>query len=518
MGGGLELSAVRLVRRRAGILPWIRAAVFFAASMAAFSALPFYPSGVRPLLALVCAALGLFAPAIGVLVLVLALAIALAAGNFLVGALFLLVGLVSVQYFGQDGARVFVVVALAFVASMLKAEWALAPMAGYMLGAGEGAVAATVAVALLEAAGLVLGHGSTGILATGGVKPLVDAAGLASLRDPLSFGWLAGAVGRMDVDAVLKTLSSARNLPLLVVQPVLWGAAATLAGSLAKRDSPVRSLAAVVGATVLLAGASIGVMRALGGPVDGVALASAVPVSIVASGVFAALAAWVFPLVHAPEDTALPSLTTEDAEVDQLLRMIADAEEALEERHSAERVVLITDMKAFARMTQEQGTVATAKAIQKHRDLLLPVIAQHAGHGKSTGGDGLVAAFASADEALKAAVMMQRELKRYNEKRTEDLRIFVRMGIASGEVIVDRVGCPFIGDALNRAARVMGLADGGQVFAAADVVDSAAELPSPVVSHGGFSLKNITRPIDVYEVLWDEGQQPKRPESEPSAA
>jgi class 3 adenylate cyclase len=243
----------------------------------------------------------------------------------------------------------------------------------------------------------------------------------------------------------------------------------------------------------------------------------AVVASALVAAAFVALAEWVFPLLPKAE-AGLPSMRAEDAEVDELLRMIANAEEALEDRHSMDAAVLITDMKSFSRLTQEQGTVATAKMIQRHRDLLLPIASSCGGHGKSTGGDGLVAAFHSTEDALTAAVKMQQALRDYNARKAEDKQIHVRIGVAAGDVIVDRAGCPFIGDALNLAARVMGLADGGQVFAAADVVDAATDLPSPVVPHGEFTLKNITRPVGIFEVLWDEGQEPRRPEAEPTAA
>ncbi len=507
-----------MVRRRAAVLPWIRSAAYLVVALAAVSALPFYPAAARPLLALVCGALGLFAPAIGVLVLIVVLALPLAAGNFLVGAVFLLTGLAAVQYLGQDGSRAFVVVALAFVASAVRAEWAIAPLAGYLLGASEGAAASAVAVVLIELAGIALGHASAGTIVSGGGKPLVDATALAALRDPLAFGWLGSAIAKLNVDTVLQALRAVRYVPLLIVQPFLWAVAAALSGGVTKRDAPLRSVVAVAGVSLLLAAASIGALSVMRGPVAGSALGAAVPVSMVAATVVAALAAWVFPLVPAPEEPRLPSLRAEDAEVDELLRMISNAEEALEDRHATDRVVLITDMKSFARMTQERGTVATAKAIQRHRDLLLPVVGQCGGHGKSTGGDGLVAAFSSPDEALKAAVLMQRALKRYNERKSGNQQIMVRMGLAAGDVILDRAGCPFIGDALNLAARIMALADGGQIFAAAEVVDASADLPSPVVSHGGFTLKNIARAVNVFEVLWDEGQQPKRPETEAPAA
>jgi class 3 adenylate cyclase len=512
------VSAGKVVRKNAPLVPWIRAVVFFAAAFAAVSAVPFYPQASRPLIAAACAALGLFAPALGVLAFVLVLAPPLAAGDFLVGILFLIVGLAAVQYLGQQGARAFVVVALAFLASILRAEWALAPLAGYVLGASDGAVAAFLAVAIVEAAGVVLGHTSAGVLATGGAKPMVDIAVLRALHAPLSFGWLAGAVGKLDVDRVVKILGGVRDAPLLILQPLLFGVAAALSGSLVKRESPMRSVAVVTATTAALGVATMAITTALHGPVPISLMIPPAIVSLVVAAAVASVAAWVFPLVSVPDAVGLPSLRAEDADVDELLRMIANAEEALADRHSTDATVMITDMKSFSRMTQEQGTVATAKMIQRHRDLLLPIVLRAGGHGKSAGGDGLVAAFTSPDEALGAAVEIQRALKKYNAKKPPEQQIEVRVGLASGDVIVDRGGCPFIGDALNLAARVMNLADGGQVFAAGDVVDGASDLPSPVVSHGAFTLKNITLPVDVYEVLWDEGQQPRRPELEPSAA
>ena len=115
---------------------------------------------------------------------------------------------------------------------------------------------------------------------------------------------------------------------------------------------------------------------------------------------------------------------------------------------------MITDMKSFSRMTEEDGSVATAKAIQRHRDLLLPIIQRHNGCGKSTGGDGLVAAFESAADALLAAAEMQRALATHNAAHPDEREIWVRIGLASGEVVLDKGGRPFIGaGAQPRGAR-----------------------------------------------------------------
>jgi class 3 adenylate cyclase len=178
---------------------------------------------------------------------------------------------------------------------------------------------------------------------------------------------------------------------------------------------------------------------------------------------------------------------------------------------------MITDMKSFSRMTEEDGSVLTAKAIQKHRDLLLPLLEKHGGHGKSTGGDGLVAAFQSADGALKAAAEMQAALDAHNRSHPQDREMTVRIGLAAGEVVLDKRGRPFIGNALNLAARVMNLGDGGQAFVTADVVEMA---PAAVRTHslGAFDLKNIAKPVTVLEILWHAGQSPSDPRLQEHAA
>ncbi len=172
---------------------------------------------------------------------------------------------------------------------------------------------------------------------------------------------------------------------------------------------------------------------------------------------------------------------------------------------------MITDMKSFSAMTEQDGSVLTAKAIQRHRDLLLPVIEKYHGCGKSTGGDGLVAAFDVRSDALAAAAEMQRMLSAYNAEHHGERDLLVRIGIAQGEVVLDRHGRPFIGAALNLAARVMNLADGGQAFSTAIVASAAPEAGVTVASLGDFELKNIAKPVEVVEILWAEGQQPRPP-------
>lgn len=508
------MSAER-TRRHGSALAWLRAFTFAAIAVAALRATPFYPQAAVPIGALGAGALALFAPGVAVIGIVAAVGVPLLAGDLVVGALVLLLGFGLTRYLAGDGARAFLVIALVIVAASVREEWAVVALAGVLLGSSEGAGAAVMACIALEGAGLLLGQERLGLTFTGGSTPIIDLAALPA--DGLSFGWLAEAVKQAQPAETFKALAAARNWPVLVAQPIAWGAAAAAAGMIRRppgdRKRPsVMLAAAAVG--VVLAAVGSGMADSFGGvPVPPAALFFAAATSVALALATTAIAEWVFPpqppqAVPRPESE--PGIRSEDADVDELLRMIANAEDTLATKHTVSTTVMITDMKSFSKLTEEAGSYASAKLVQRHRDLLLPVISRHGGRGKSTGGDGLVAAFEDPAHAVQAGAEIQSALAAYNTTHPDEPQLAVRVGIASGEVVLDKGGRPFIGNALNLAARVMALGDGGQVLVSGEVAELAGDAV-PMVEHGAFALKNIAKPVPVREILWHADQEPMPP-------
>jgi class 3 adenylate cyclase len=119
-----------------------------------------------------------------------------------------------------------------------------------------------------------------------------------------------------------------------------------------------------------------------------------------------------------------------------------------------------------------------------------------------------VAAFSTPDEAVQAAVRMQRAIQEFCRTDTSCGDLRVRIGVADGEVVLDKSGRPFLGSALNLAARIMDLADGGRVMISGSVAAALSAAPEySLHSHGEFKLKNIAEPLPVFEALWDEGME-----------
>ncbi len=512
--------AKRTRRKNEAVLTWLRAAGVAAATLGALVGMHFAPLWGAVLLAAVAGILALASMDLGVLAAVIAMALPVTAANPVAGILFAVLGIVGVRYLGADGGRVFLLVAAAVAGAFLGPVWAPIAIAAYLMSAGESALAAAIACVSVQTVGIALGRAAAmnGSTVLSGTTPLVAFDKVPSTM----FGpeWVAasfGSIGTSSVDKVIDTATKAQHLVAFAVQPAVWALAAAVAAimvreSRKRRSVSLRYIGAATGVTIAAFG-SVVTHSLVDVPVRWDQLASATVSSLVLGLGFVLLFEKVFPLEVAP--VAAPkarsaSMATEDADVDELLRLIATAEEKLASQHTTTRVVMITDMKSFSRMTEEDGSILTAKAIQRHRDLLLPVIERHGGSGKSTGGDGLVASFTSPESALLAAAEMQRTLREHNESRASERDISVRIGVADGEVVLDKGGRPFIGAALNLAARVMNLADGGQVFTTRQVAD-AAGASVRTYSHGEFELKNIARAVEVLEVLWDDSMDARDP-------
>ena len=496
----------RLARKNEPALRYVTAVMFAVAAFGVLRLTPFFAPWLTVAGALALGALALVSAPTAALALAVVGSLPIVAADLVVGVSVMILALVGTQYLATGRATGFLLVALAAVLVPLRAEWAIVALSGYLLGRGRGALAAGSAAAAIMLAGLLTGAPTLGTLAAGGQAPgLIDVARIAG--GALSFEWLTATISAADPDRVLRALRLGAYDLRLLAQPLIWAGAAALGGAIGARPGRISAITGALASllTVSLGGALVWLLVGSNpGPLAVAAAASAVVALVVTL-----VAEAVFPR-QAPAPVAVRGAGAEEADVDELLRVIASAEDELAARHRTEAVVLITDMKSFSAMTEDLGSLDAAKMVQRHRDLLLPVVERHHGKGKSTGGDGLVAAFDTAGDAVAAAIEMQRELERLCETDRVCAELLVRIGIADGEVVLDKGGRPFLGAALNLAARVMDLADGGRIMTTAAVASALGEIPSATLyRHGEFKLKNIAEPLGVFEVLWRDGLEPQ---------
>ena len=142
---------------------------------------------------------------------------------------------------------------------------------------------------------------------------------------------------------------------------------------------------------------------------------------------------------------------------------------------------------------------AMRDALRRHDEILRAEIESRRGYVFKTIGDAFCAAFPTVAEALDAAVGAQRRVAADGFEGVGGLR--VRMAIAAGEA--DERDGDYFGAAVNRAARLLGAAHGGQVLLsgiAADLVVQAA--PAVALRHlGTVPLRGFKEPERVYQAL-----------------
>jgi len=160
---------------------------------------------------------------------------------------------------------------------------------------------------------------------------------------------------------------------------------------------------------------------------------------------------------------------------------------------------LFTDIEGSSALW-EQDSSLMSQALAAHDALARNAVESHEGRVVKTTGDGMHAVFDDALCALAATLELQRSLS--DPASTRDVPLRVRCGVHAG--MVERRDNDYFGRAVNRAARIMRVAHGGQVLLSQAVVDSVHKmLPEGIslLDLGKVRLKDLSTPEHVYQVI-----------------
>jgi adenylate cyclase len=175
---------------------------------------------------------------------------------------------------------------------------------------------------------------------------------------------------------------------------------------------------------------------------------------------------------------------------------------------SSERVdrrlaaVLAADVAGYSRLMglNEEGTLANLKSFRK--TLVDPSIAAHRGRIVKTTGDGMLVEFASAVDAARCAVEVQRGMAAQNADVPQDVRIEFRIGIHVGDIIFD--DNDIFGDGVNIAARLEGIAEPGGICISDDAQRQVrGKVDFAFGDLGLQTLKNIAEPMRAWRMQVD---------------
>jgi peptide/nickel transport system substrate-binding protein len=169
------------------------------------------------------------------------------------------------------------------------------------------------------------------------------------------------------------------------------------------------------------------------------------------------------------------------------------------------RTFLIADVRGYTLFTQERGDEAAAKLAAKFADIAREGVEARGGTLLELRGDEALCVFASAREAIRAAVDLQQRFLHETLDQPE-LPLTVGIGLDAGEAVPVQGG--YRGGALNLAARLCGQARAGEILASREVTHLARRLEGVrYQDRGPLTFKGISDPVVVVQVLPD-GEDP----------
>lgn len=162
--------------------------------------------------------------------------------------------------------------------------------------------------------------------------------------------------------------------------------------------------------------------------------------------------------------------------------------------------ILAADVVGYSRMVAEDED-ATLRTLGTYRAAISDLVHEHGGRIFGTAGDSVIVEFASAVQAVRAAIAIQRALQRHNADLQVGKRLEYRIGINVGDVVA--VGEDLLGDGVNVAVRLQEIAEpAGICISNAVREQTEGKLDFQVEPLGERSLKNIPRKVFVHRVEW----------------
>jgi TolB-like protein/class 3 adenylate cyclase len=179
--------------------------------------------------------------------------------------------------------------------------------------------------------------------------------------------------------------------------------------------------------------------------------------------------------------------------------MVQERPVRVERRLSA---ILAADVAGYSRLMHNDEEATHAKLTAVLKETIHPAIAEHGGRVVKNTGDGFLAEFPSAVEAVRAAIQFQTRIKEVAIDEVEDARVAFRVGVNIGDVIVEPHD--IFGDGVNIAARLESIAEPGGICISSSAYDYIrGKVGVEFVDLGEQNLKNIARPVRAYAVAWD---------------
>src|SRR5438067_7182375 len=173
-------------------------------------------------------------------------------------------------------------------------------------------------------------------------------------------------------------------------------------------------------------------------------------------------------------------------------------------------IVAFTDLVGSTELRSRLGEDAAEELRRNHDRLIAAAVEGNRGRLVKNLGDGVMATFTGASDALGAAVAIQQALDRHNRSGVSKVPMEVRIGASAGDVAFEEADC--FGTPVIEAARLCSAAGGGQILVTEVVRLLAGSAGGHhVAAVGALDLKGLPAAVAAYEVSWESLGGPALP-------
>jgi TolB-like protein/class 3 adenylate cyclase/Flp pilus assembly protein TadD len=163
--------------------------------------------------------------------------------------------------------------------------------------------------------------------------------------------------------------------------------------------------------------------------------------------------------------------------------------------------IVAADVAGYSRL-MGLDEVGTARTLREHRAVTDALVVKHGGRLVKSTGDGVLLELPSVVDAVEWAVAVQAVMDQRNEGVPLDRQMLFRIGINLGDILIE--GDDILGDGVNIAARLEGIAQPGGICVSASAYDQVrGKVAVEFADLGEQRLKNIARPVRAYTVVRD---------------
>jgi len=192
-----------------------------------------------------------------------------------------------------------------------------------------------------------------------------------------------------------------------------------------------------------------------------------------------------------------------EEKIEDIMRARDRLDKILQEKFVKRMTIVFTDVCGYTKYMDTRGDIAGRAWMQKHNDVVLPLIEKHNGKVLTLMGDGVMSSFVDTDDAVKACIDIQKGLAEYNNSAEPAEALHVTIGINTGEILVD--SDHIAGDVVNTASRIETKADPDQILISQSTYEDVRGSTEFLCRrHGSVQVKGKDEPLELYRVIWQD--------------